>query len=137
MATVKVLNQRAEATGSVELDDAIFGCEVREHLFHDVVRMQLARRRSANPSTRTRSQVAGGGKKPYRQKGTGRARQGSISAPHYRGGGVAFGPNGRKYLLSMPKKMKRAALCSALSLRAGQGGLVVLRSAAKKSGEDQ
>lgn len=126
MATVQVLNQSAEAAGSVELDDAIFNCEVREHLLYDVIRMQLAGRRSANPSTRTRSEVAGGGRKPYRQKGTGRARQGSIRAPHYRGGGVVFGPNGRQYSLALPKKARRAALCSALSLRARDGSLIVL-----------
>ena len=126
MATVQVLNQKAEATSTVELEDSIFDCEVREHLFYDVVRMQLGKRRSATASTKTRSEVAGGGRKPYRQKGTGRARQGSISAPHYRGGGVVFGPNGRKFNLSLNKKTRRAALKSALSLRNQGQKLIVL-----------
>lgn len=126
MATVQVLNQNAEPSGTIDLDESIFGCEVREHLFYDVVRMQLAKRRSATASTKTRSEVSGGGRKPYRQKGTGRARQGSIVAPHYRGGGVVFGPNGRKYNISLTKKMRRAALRSALSLRARSEKLIVL-----------
>lgn len=126
MSSVTVLNQSAEPVGNVELDDRVFGAEVREHLLHEVVRMQLASRRSANPSTKTRSQVSGGGKKPYRQKGTGRARQGSTRSPHWRGGGIVFGPNGRKYTLQVNKKARREALRSALSLRNQEGKLIVL-----------
>lgn len=126
MSSVTVLNQSAEPVGNVDLDDQVFGVEVREHLLHEMVRMQLANRRSANPSTKTRSQISGGGAKPYRQKGTGRARQGSTRSPHWRGGGVVFGPDGRNYSLSMNKKAKREALRSALSLRNQEGKLIVL-----------
>lgn len=126
MATIKVLTQKAEPAGTIDLDEGIFNCEVRRHLFYDVVRMQLANRRRGTSMTRTRSEVSGGGKKPYKQKGTGRARQGSIRSPHYRGGGVVFGPNGRTYGYKLPKKVRRLALCSALSLRQQSKQLVVL-----------
>jgi large subunit ribosomal protein L4 len=126
MATVPVLNQQGEKTGVIELSDEIFAAEVKEHLFYDVVRAQLAAKRNANPATRSRARVSGGGKKPYRQKGTGRARQGSSRSPHFRGGGVVFGPNGRKYTIQLNKKVRRAALRSALSLRLAQSELVVV-----------
>jgi len=126
MSTVAVVNQHGERTGEIELNDAVFGAPVLEHLFYDVVRMQLAARRSAHPATRSRARVSGGGKKPYRQKGTGQARQGSSRAPHWRGGGVVFGPNGRKYTIALNKKVRRAALRSALSLRLSQQALVVV-----------
>lgn len=126
MATVDVLDQQGTRTGSIDLSDDVFGAEIRDYLFHDVVRMQLANRRNANPATRSRARVAGGGKKPYRQKGTGRARQGSSRSPHFRGGGVVFGPNGRKYSFTLNKKVRRIALRSALSLRLSQAELLVV-----------
>ncbi len=126
MPTVPVLNQVGEIVGEIQLSDAIFAAPVKTHLLHDVVRMQLANRRSANPVTKTRAMVSGGGRKPYRQKGTGRARQGSIRSVHFRGGGVAFGPNGRKYTIKLNKKVRRAALMSALSLRLAGDDLIVV-----------
>lgn len=126
MPTVAVVNQQGERVGEMTLDDSIFGASVREHLFHIVVRQQLAERRNAHPRTKNRARVSGGGKKPYRQKGTGRARQGSSRAPHWRGGGVVFGPNGRQYTIQLNKKVRRAALRSALSLRLQQDALVVV-----------
>lgn len=126
MSTVAVVNQHGERTGEIELNDAVFGAPVLEHLFYDVVRMQLAARRTAHPATKNRARVSGGGKKPYRQKGTGQARQGSSRSPHWRGGGVVFGPNGRKYTIALNKKVRRAALRSALSLRLSQQALVVV-----------
>lgn len=128
MPTVPVLNQQGVETGNLELSVDVFGTEIREHLFYDVVRMQLANRRSANPTTRSRARVSGGGKKPYKQKGTGQARQGSSRSPHFRGGGVVFGPNGRLYTIRVNKKVRRSALCSALSLRLSQAELVVVDS---------
>lgn len=130
MLTVQVFDQAANPAGTVELDESVFGVEVREHLLYDVVRMQLANRRSANPTTKTRSLVSGGGRKPYRQKGTGQARQGSTRAPHYRGGGVVFGPNGRQYTIRLPKKVRREALRVAMSLRVQQSRMIVLRGLA-------
>ena len=130
MATVEVLTQQAQPNGTVDLNDDVFNVEVREHLFHQVVRQQLAARRSASPSTKTRSLVSGGGRKPYRQKGTGRARQGSTRSPHFRGGGVVFGPDGQNHNIALTKKFRRAALKSALSLRFQQGNLIVLDSIA-------
>lgn len=126
MPTVAVMNQHGERTGEIELSDAVFGAPVLEHLLYDVVRMQLAARRNAHPATLSRARVSGGGKKPYRQKGTGRARQGSSRAPHWRGGGVVFGPNGRKYTIHLNKKVRRSALRSALSLRLSQAELTVV-----------
>lgn len=126
MATVPVLNRQGEQTGVIELNDEIFAAEVKSHLFYDVVRAQLASQRNANPATRSRARVSGGGKKPYKQKGTGRARQGSSRSPHFRGGGVVFGPNGRKYTIQLNKKVRRAALRSALSLRLSQSDLLVV-----------
>lgn len=126
MSSVPVLNQQGQQVDVIELNDSIFGAEIKSHLFYDVVRMQLGGRRSANPATKNRARVSGGGKKPYKQKGTGRARQGSTRSPHFRGGGVVFGPNGRSYVISLNKKVKRAALISALSLRVSQSAVVVL-----------
>ncbi len=126
MPRVPVMNQLGEKVGEIELSDEVFSVEVKEHLLHDVVRMQLANRRSANPVTKTRAMVSGGGRKPYRQKGTGRARQGTIRAVQFRGGGVAFGPNGRKYTIRLNKKVRRAALKSALTLRLASDDLIVV-----------
>ena len=110
----------------VTLNPEIFGVQPNVAVMHQVVTAQLAARRAGSASTKTRSEVRGGGAKPYRQKGTGRARQGSIRSPHWRGGGVALGPTPRSYAQRTPKKMVRLALCSALSDRAADGKVVVL-----------
>lgn len=116
MAKLKVKNLRNEEVGEIDLSDGVFGAEVKEHLLHEVVRMQLSRRRSGTACTKERAAVSGGGSKPYRQKGTGRARQGSSRAPNHVGGGTVFGPRPRSYSFSPPKKVRRGAMCSALSL---------------------
>jgi large subunit ribosomal protein L4 len=126
MPTLDVFNSAKEKVGTVELDASVFGAEVKEHLFHLVVRQQLANRRQGTHATKRRAEVAGGGKKPWRQKGTGRARQGSTRAPHWRGGGVVFGPQPRSHSFSVNKKVRRAALKSALSRRVGEQALFVL-----------
>ena len=106
-----------EKVREIDLDDTVFGCEVKPHLLHDVVVWQLANRRAATAKTKSRSEVSGGGAKPYRQKGTGRARAGTNRSPLWRHGGVIFGPNGRKYGPKLPKKVRNKALCSALSMK--------------------
>jgi len=126
MPTVDVYNQSKEQVGTIDLSDSIFGAEVKEHLFHTVVRQQLANRRAGTHKVKGRSEVRGGGRKPYRQKGTGRARQGTIRAPQFRGGGVVFGPHPRDHGHSINKKVRRAALRSALSRRTEEGKLTVL-----------
>jgi large subunit ribosomal protein L4 len=126
MASVDVKSQGGEVVGSVDLVDDIFGLEPNVPVMHQVVTAQLAARRAGSQSTRTRAEVAGGGAKPWRQKGTGRARQGSNRSPHWRGGGVALGPKPRSFAQKTPKKMVRLALCSALSDRAADGRVVVL-----------
>ena len=126
MSTLKKKTAAGKDSGSVELPDAIFGAEPNVAVMHQVVTAQLAAARSGTQSTKTRAEVKGGGAKPWRQKGTGRARQGSIRAPHWRGGGVAHGPKPRSYRQRTPKKMVRLALISALSDRAaGEHVLVV------------
>lgn len=112
--------------GSIALDESIFGVQPNVPVMHQVVTAQLARRRSGTQSTKTRADVRGGGIKPYRQKGTGNARQGSIRAPHFTGGGVALGPKPRSYAQKTPKKMIRLALRSALSDRVNEGRIVVV-----------
>ena len=126
MAAVDVINQNGEKIDSVELDDAIFNTEIKEHLVHQVVRWQLAKRRSGTAATKTRSQVRGGGKKPWRQKGTGRARAGTSRSPIWKGGGTIFGPHPRSYTFSLPKKMRRAALRSVLSSKLKEDKLTVV-----------
>jgi large subunit ribosomal protein L4 len=126
MATVDVLSPAGSPAGSVELDDTLFGVEPNVAVMHQVVTAQLAARRKGTASTKTRAEVRGGGRKPWRQKGTGNARQGSIRAPHWRGGGVAHGPKPRSYAQRTPKKMKRLALASALSDRLADNRLMVL-----------
>ena len=126
MASVTVRDPAGAETGSVELDEATFGIEPNVPVMHQVVTAQLAARRAGSAKTLTRSQVRGGGAKPWRQKGTGRARQGSIRAPHWRGGGVAHGPKIRSYAQRTPKKMIRLALRSALSDRAAEGKVLVV-----------
>jgi large subunit ribosomal protein L4 len=128
MATVDLIKMDASKAGSVELDASVFEVPVKPHLFHAEVQRQLARRRSGTHATKNRSLVSGGGAKPWRQKGTGRARQGTTRAPQWAGGGVVFGPVPRSYEHSLPKKMRRAALCSALSLRQQEGALVLIES---------
>lgn len=126
MAQQTVRTRAGGEAGTVDLDDAWFGIEPNVAVMHQVVTAQLAARRAGTQSTRTRAEVAGGGAKPWRQKGTGRARQGSIRAPHWRGGGVALGPKPRSYAQRTPKKMIRLALRSALSDRAADGRVVVV-----------
>jgi large subunit ribosomal protein L4 len=125
MATQALVGKAGGKAGSVELDPAIFEAPVKPHLFHAEVRRQLAARRAGTHSTKNRAAVSGGGIKPWKQKGTGRARQGTIRAPQWSGGGVVFGPVPRDYTHDLPKKVRRAALCSALSLRQREGALLV------------
>ena len=126
MARVDVLNAGGKKAGSVELPEEIFGVQVNVPVMHRVVRAQLAAARAGTHSTKTRAEVRGGGRKPWRQKGTGRARQGSIRAPQWRGGGVVFGPTPRDHSLRVNKKEKVLALRSALTDRHAGGNLVVL-----------
>ena len=126
MASVTVKSITGAEQGSVELAADVFGVQPNVPLMHQVVTAQLAKRRAGTQSTKTRAEVRGGGRKPYKQKGTGNARQGSIRAPHFSGGGVALGPKPRKYDQKTPKKMIRAALRSALSDRAADGKIVVV-----------
>ena len=128
MATVDVRTKTGTSAGSIELDDALFGIQPNVPVMHQVVTAQLAARRSGTQSTKTRAEVSGGGKKPWRQKGTGRARQGSTRAPHWVGGGVALGPKPRSYAQKTPKKMIQLALRSALSDRASEGRVLVVDS---------
>lgn len=125
MPTIELYNTSKESVGSIELDDSVFATEVKEHLFHTVVRYQLAKRRAGTHATKGRSQISGGGKKPYRQKGTGRARQGTTRAPHWRGGGVVHGPTPRSHAHKLPKKVRAAALRCALSRRCEESRLTV------------
>lgn len=126
MPTVALYNINGEQVGEVTLKDEIFGIEVNEPVLHDAVVMQLANRRRGTHDTKTRSEVSGGGRKPWRQKGTGRARHGTIRSPIWRGGGIVFGPHPRDYSYSLPKKVKRLALKSALSAKVNAGEIVVL-----------
>ncbi|MCZ6783632.1 MAG: 50S ribosomal protein L4 [Proteobacteria bacterium] len=128
MATLDVKGVGKKKGGSVDLDASVFEAKVKPHLFHAEVRRQLARRRSGTHSTRNRSAVSGGGAKPWRQKGTGRARQGSTRSPQWAGGGVVFGPVPRGYEHGLPKKVRRAALCGALSHRLREETLTVVDS---------
>ena len=126
MANVSVYNMEGKEVGNIELNDAIFGVEVNEHLVHMAVLQQLADKRQGTQKAKTRSEVSGGGRKPWRQKGTGHARQGSIRAPQWKGGGVVFAPVPRDYSFKMNKKEKRAALKSALTDKAQAGNLIVV-----------
>lgn len=123
---VDVYNLDNGKAGDIELDDAIFGAPVREHLFWEVINWQRAKRRQGTHKTKGRSEVRGGGRKPWRQKGTGRARQGTIRAPQWVGGGTVFGPTPRDYSYNMPKKKRRAALISAVSMKAANGQLRIV-----------
>jgi large subunit ribosomal protein L4 len=126
MATLDVKNIEGKTVGSIELSDAVYAAEVKEHLLWEVVRAQRAGWRSGTAKTKSRGEVRGGGKKPYRQKGTGRARQGTIRAPNHVGGGTVFGPRPRSYAISVPKKVRQGALRSAVSLRLREEQLIVL-----------
>lgn len=126
MAKTQVLNTKNEKVGDVELNDSLFGLEVNPHLLHDIVRMQMANRRSGNACTKTRTEVRGSNAKPYKQKGTGRARAGSKRSPLWRGGGVVFGPKPRSYAFKMPKKARQLGLKMALSARFSEANLTVL-----------
>ena len=126
MAVCEVLNSLAEKVGEIDLNDALFSVEVNTGILHEVVCMQRANQRSGNACTKTRGEVSGGGAKPWRQKGTGRARAGSRTSPVWRGGGTVFGPKPRDYSYSLPKKVRRLALKMALSARNQEGNLVVV-----------
>jgi large subunit ribosomal protein L4 len=126
MATVDVYNLGKEKVGEFELADVLFDAEVKEHLIHDTVLWQLARRRSGTAAVKNRAAVRGGGAKPWRQKGTGRARSGSNRSPIWRGGGIIFGPQPRTYAYKLNKKMRRQALISALTMKYRDGRLVVV-----------
>ncbi len=123
---VDIYNSQGQVIRQTTLPEAIFGVDVKEHLLYEVVRYQLARRRQGTAHTKSRSEVRGGGRKPWRQKGTGRARAGSRRSPLWRGGGTVFGPMPRSYAYSMPKKKRRAALCSALSLKVQENAFRVV-----------
>ena len=126
MPTVKVYNMAGEAVGEVELSEAVFGIEPNEQALHATVLNYLANQRQGTQSALTRAEVSGGGKKPYRQKGTGRARQGSTRAPQWTHGGIAFAPKPRSYAYTLNKKLKRIALKSALSIKASEASVVVV-----------
>ena len=128
MAKVSVYNIDGKEVGSIELNDAVFGVEVNEHLVHLAVVNQLANKRQGTQSAKTRSEVSGGGRKPWRQKGTGHARQGSTRAPQWTGGGVVFAPKPRDYSFKMNKKEKKIALLSALSSKVHDSKIVLLDS---------
>lgn len=130
MAEVKTYNKEGAAVGSIELNDSVFGVEINEHLMHLAVVAQLANKRQGTQSAKTRSEVSGGGIKPWRQKGTGRARQGSIRAPQWTGGGVVFAPKPRDYSVSMNKKEKAGAIKSALSSRVAEEKIFVMEDLA-------
>ena len=126
MATVSVYNMEGKEVGTIELNDAVFGDEVNEHLVHMAVVAQLANKRQGTQKAKTRSEVSGGGRKPWRQKGTGHARQGSTRSPQWTGGGMVFAPTPRDYTITLNKKEKRAALKSALTSRVNENKFVVV-----------
>src|SRR3954452_4407016 len=126
MPQTNVYDRTGATIGSVDLSDELFAAPVNAAVLHQVVTAQLAGRRTGTHDTKTRGQVRGGGKKPYRQKGTGRARQGSTNAPHYRGGGTVFGPHPRSYEQRLPRKMKRLALRGALSAKFGSEAIRIV-----------
>jgi len=128
MTKVNVLDREGKAVGEQELNDAIFSAQINVPLMHQASLVYLASLRRGTHATKNRSAVRGGGRKPWKQKGTGRARAGSSRSPIWRGGGVTFGPSPRSYSIKMPKKMRRAALLSALSLRAAEGNIIVFDS---------
>jgi len=130
MATTTLYRKTGAEAGTIELPDGLFAAPVNTAVMHQVVTAQLAGRHLGTHDTKTRGEVAGGGKKPYRQKGTGRARQGSIRAPHYEGGGIVFGPHPRSYEQKVPRRMKRLALRGALSAKFADGAVKVVEDLA-------
>lgn len=126
MANVSVYNMEGKEVGTLELNDAVFGVEVNEHLVHLAVVAQLANKRQGTQKAKTRSEVSGGGRKPWRQKGTGHARQGSTRSPQWKGGGIVFAPTPRDYTIRLNKKEKRLALKSALTSRVQENKFIVL-----------
>ncbi|MGO1469592.1 MAG: 50S ribosomal protein L4 [Tissierella sp.] len=126
MPKVNVYNMQGEQVEQIELNEATFGVEVSQHAAYQVVKNQLANKRQGTQSTKTRAEVRGGGRKPWRQKGTGRARQGSIRAPHWTGGGVVFAPKPRDYSYKTPKKIKRLAMKSALTSKVEENEIIVI-----------
>jgi large subunit ribosomal protein L4 len=128
MATVKVLTMSGEAAGEIELNDEVFGIEINQNAVYAVVKNYLANQRQGTQSAKTRGEVRGGGKKPFRQKGTGRARQGSRVAPNHVGGGIVFAPKPRDYRYSLPKKLRRLAMRSVLSSKVEESEIIVLDS---------
>ena len=128
MPQTAIYDRTGKTVGTAELSDELFAAPVNAAVLHQVVTAQLAGRRTGTADTKTRGEVRGGGKKPYRQKGTGRARQGSTSAPHYRGGGTVFGPHPRSYEQRLPRKMKRLALRGALTAKFGDEAIKVIDS---------
>lgn len=128
MPKVTVLNQSGAEVGEIELNDSIFGIEPNQHVLFEAVMMQRASLRQGTSKVKTRSEVRGGGRKPWRQKGTGRARQGSIRSPQWRGGGTVFGPVPRSYSYKLPKKVRRLAIKSALSSKAAEQNIIVLEA---------
>ncbi len=127
MAKIAVYDMNKKKVSDLELNEAVFNTDVKGYLIHDMVRYQLAARRSGNAKVKGRSEVRGGGKKPYRQKGTGNARQGTVTAPNHVGGGVVFGPAPRDYSFKLNRKVKKSALRSALSLRYKEEKMTVLK----------
>lgn len=130
MPKVDILNIKGENVGSLELNETLFATEISEHAVYEVVKNQLANKRQGTQSAKTRAEVRGGGRKPFRQKGTGRARQGSIRAPHFTGGGVVFAPKPRDYSYKLAKKLRRKALYSVLTSKLENNELVVVDSLA-------
>ena len=130
MAKVSLFNQTGSSVGEIELNDKVFGIEPNESVLFDAIIAQRASLRQGNHKVKNRSEVAGGGRKPWKQKGTGRARQGSIRSPQWRGGGVVFGPTPRSYSYKLPKKVRRLALLSALSTKVREESIVVLEGLA-------
>ncbi len=126
MSTVDILNTKNEKVGEMGLNEEVFNLDVKEHLLHDIIRMQRAARRAGTACTKTRVEVRGGGAKPWRQKGTGRARAGTRNSPIWRGGGVTFGPKPRDYSFKLNKKVKKQALAMAMSARFQEGNLLIL-----------
>jgi large subunit ribosomal protein L4 len=126
MSTVNIVNTKNESVGEIELNEAVFNREVKEHILHEVVRMQRAGKRAGTASTKTRVEVRGGGRKPWRQKGTGRARAGTRTSPIWRGGGVTFGPKPRDWSFKVNRKVRQQAVSMALSARFQEGNLVVV-----------
>jgi len=127
MSVLSVYDIEKSKVSELEVSDSVFGVPIKEHLIYEVVRMQMASRRKGTASTKGRSDVRGGGRKPWRQKGTGRARAGTIRSPIWRGGGIVFGPKPRDYSYKIPKKARKAALKSVLSLKVKEDKLLILR----------